>query len=211
MFFPKQTFIHIFENNLTIHRMEVNDKRRAFYNIALSLIKKKGFKAMTMRDLATEMQCDVANIYNYTKSKDTLLENLLFEISEKFHSGISAIETSGFSAIEKLKAIISLHIRLTVEYPNQVLLLVNEWRNLKEDSLKKFINFRNTYEKSLATILEQGVHNKEFDIENIEFTTNCVLSSLRWLYGWNHDNFNHVELERMMRAFIFGGLQLNKN
>lgn len=186
--------------------MEINDKRRVFYNIALTLIKKKGFKAMTMRDLAIEMQCDVANIYNYTKSKDALLEDLLFEISEKFHAGILAIETSGFSAIEKLKAIISLHIRLTIENPNQVLLLVNEWRSLKEDSLKKFIDFRVAYEKSLATILEQGVNNNEFSIENIEFTTNCVLSSLRWLYGWNHDNFNHIELERMMRAFIFGGI-----
>jgi TetR/AcrR family transcriptional regulator, cholesterol catabolism regulator len=188
--------------------MEVNEKRRVFYNIALTLIKKKGFKAMTMRDLATEMQCDVANIYNYTKSKDVLLEDLLFEISEKFHAGIFAIETSGFSAIEKLKAIISLHIRLTTEYPNQVLLLVNEWRNLKEDSLKKFIDFRVSYEKSLATILEQGVQSQELYIENIEFTTNCVLSSLRWLYGWDHSNFNHVELERMMRAFIFGGILL---
>jgi TetR/AcrR family transcriptional regulator, cholesterol catabolism regulator len=188
--------------------MGINEKRRVFYNVALTLIKKKGFKAMTMRDLATEMQCDVANIYNYTKSKDALLEDLLFEISEKFHAGILAIETSGFSATEKLKAIIALHIRLTIEYPNQVLLLVNEWRSLKEDSLKKFIDFRLAYEKSLATILEQGVQSQEFFIENIEFTTNCVLSSLRWLYGWDHSNFNHVELERMMRAFIFGGIVL---
>jgi TetR/AcrR family transcriptional regulator, cholesterol catabolism regulator len=188
--------------------MEVNEKRRVFYNIALTLIKKKGFKAMTMRDLATEMQCDVANIYNYTKSKDALLEDLLFEISEKFHAGILAIETSGFSAIEKLKAIIALHIRLTTEYPNQVLLLVNEWRNLKEDSLKKFIDFRVSYEKSLATTLEQGVQSQELYIENIEFTTNCVLSSLRWLYGWDHSNYNHIELERMMRAFVFGGILL---
>jgi QacR-like protein, C-terminal region len=60
----------------------------------------------------------------------------------------------------------------------------------------------------LATILEQGVQSQEFFIENIEFTTNCVLSSLRWLYGWDHSNFNHVELERMMRAFIFGGIVL---
>jgi len=71
--------------------MKETERRKRFFLIALQLINKKGYKAMTMRELATALDCDVSNIYNYIKSKHALLEQLLFEISNKFHHGISVL------------------------------------------------------------------------------------------------------------------------
>lgn len=189
--------------------MKETEKRKRFFQIALKLIAEKGFKAMTMRSLAKTMDCDVSNIYNYVKSKHALLEQLLFEISNKFHQGMIAIESSNYKPIEKLKAVIALHIRLTVENPYQVDLLVNEWRHLKPERQQDFVDLRNNYEQKLQAILAEGTDIGVFKIDNLDFTTNCILSSIRWLYGWynpSNPSINPMELERLMTEFVFNGV-----
>ena len=83
--------------------MKETERRKRFFRVALGLINRKGFKAMTMRMLAAELECDVSNIYNYVKSKHDILEQLLFEISGKFHEGIANITASNISPLDKLK------------------------------------------------------------------------------------------------------------
>lgn len=193
--------------------MKETERRKRFFRVALGLINDKGFKAMSMRMLAAELECDVSNIYNYVKSKQEILEQLLFEISGKFHEGITNISTSVDHPLDKLKAVISLHVQLTIEHPNQVVLLVDEWRNLRSNKqhkkLEEFITFRNTYEQKLQSIIAQGIKEGQLNDGNLEFMTNCVLSSIRWLYKWytpeKMEN-NPVELEQLMIDFILNGV-----
>lgn len=192
--------------------MKETDRRKRFFQTALKLINEKGFKAMTMRVLADELACDVSNIYNYVDSKRALLDQLLFEISGKFHDGMADIESSAYSPIEKIKAVIGMHVRLTVENPYQVTLLISEWRNLKKgepDREKEFLEFRSTYEKKFQSIIQEGIDTGEISEANTEFLTRSILSSIRWMYSWyTPDNpINPVELERLMTNFVLNGIQ----
>lgn len=193
--------------------MKETERRKRFFKVALKLINEKGFKAMSMRMLAKELACDPSNIYNYVKSKQEILEQLLFEISGKFHEGMAAIESSSDSPLDKLKAVIVLHVRLTIAYPNQVVLLVEEWRNLrsneKHKKLEEFIDFRKTYEQKLQSIVAQGVEEGQLEGTNLEFTTNCILSSIRWLYKWytpEKVENKPKELEQLMIDFVLNGV-----
>jgi len=115
-----------------------------------------------------------------------------------------------------LKAVIALHVRLTVEHPYQVTLLVNEWRNLwfkkekEREKFDEFISFRTNYEQKLTAIIAKGIEQGELSGENIEFTTNCVLSSIRWLYSWyspDKTDMSPIELERLMTNFVLNGIK----
>lgn len=197
--------------------MKETEKRKRFFRVALALIKKNGFKAMSMRMLAAELDCDVSNIYNYIKSKHALLEQLLFEISDKFHEGIATISTSEAAPLEKLKSVIALHVQLTIDNPNQVSLLVDEWRNLRseeqDNKLEAFIAFRSAYEQKLQAIISEGISAGQLSDGNLEFKTNCILSSIRWLYQWydpeKMDN-NPQELQAMMSDFILNGMRAGR-
>lgn len=200
--------------------MKETSRKKRFFQTALQLIHEKGFKAMTMRNLAEKLDCDVSNIYNYVQSKHALLAQLLFEISQKFHKGIASIEATNDSPRKKLEEIIALHVQLTVEHPYQVTLLVEEWRNLKSKKEKEqikfeeFITFRNNYEQKLTTIIADGIEQGELRGENLVFTTNCVLSSIRWLYSWyspTTTDLNQVELEQLMTNFIMNGVGVSKS
>ncbi|MCC5915168.1 MAG: TetR family transcriptional regulator [Balneolaceae bacterium] len=184
-------------------------RKKQFLDESLKMIHEKGYKATTMRDLAERMGFEVSNIYNFIDSKEALLESYLFMISEDFHDGIDHILESGYPPTEKLKALVSLNIRLTSTKPYQVGLLVNEWRNLKEPKLTKFIDRRNEYEEKVRLIISEGIESGEFRPFDMDIITHAVLSSVKWIYYWYTDHseeVNPVELERQLTEFVLGGV-----
>ncbi|MBT8384901.1 MAG: TetR family transcriptional regulator [Bacteroidia bacterium] len=192
--------------------MKELSKKEKFLKETLKLFYSKGFKATTMRDIAKKLNFEVANIYNYIDSKQALLEDALFDISYTFHHSIDNILESSYSPEEKLKLIISSHIKLTVEKPYEMALMVNEWRNLKPEKLKKIIERKKDYENKVAMVLQEGIEHGHFRKMNVVITTKSLLSSLRWLYDeypGSQTRFNPIEIEKQIIDFIFAGISKN--
>lgn len=191
--------------------MRDKSKKEIFLEESLKLFHQKGFKATTMRDIAEKMNFEVANIYNYIDSKSSLLENYLFEISEEFHLSIDNIIASSYNAESKLKLIISTHVQLTAKKPYVIALLVNEWRNLKQPQLEKFILKRKEYEKKVESIVQLGIKEQLFRNTHTDIITDMILSTLRWLYdkytSENGVKVNSVELEKEITDFILKGVK----
>ncbi len=189
--------------------MKAKTRKVKFFEESLILIHEKGYKATTMRDIADRMGFKVANVYNYIKKKEILLETYLFNISGEFHKGIAQISSSSYSPKEKLKAVVSLHVRLTAQKPYEIALLLNEWRHLKEPKLGEFIAERNEYEESVKAIVKEGMQQGELREMDIDIATHAVLSCVRWLYDKytkHSKNVNPVELEKQLTDFILRGI-----
>jgi len=184
-------------------------KRERFLETSLKLINEKGFKATTMRDIAQRLNCEVANIYNYVDSKQSLLETYLFGISNEFHAAIDTIIDSKVSSEEKIRLIIRIHIDLMVKKPYEIALLVNEWRNLKEPKLSTFLAERVVYENKVKSVLKEGIESKDFKPMDIEIATYTFLSTLRWLHDKNTElNLNNTpeQIEKQISEFVFSGI-----
>lgn len=205
----KCSFLIFFQFCNQISFMKNSTRQKEFQSAAIKMLSKKGYKAMTMRELAYEMDCEVSNLYNFVKSKQAILDRVLFEISNKFHEGIENIESSSYNALEQLKAIVAMHVQLTIAHPQQIQLLSNEWKHLEEKRKQEFMDLRESYEYKLKSILQKGLKEKSLAFSDIDFTMNCVLSSIRWIYDWYspEKNINPVEVEKNMIDFIFKGIQ----
>lgn len=193
--------------------MDKNPKKERFIKTATELLSEKGYKSMTMRELAHRLDCDKSNIYNYISSKQDLLDQLLFEIADKFHKGISDIESSSYSALEKLKAIIRLHVTMTFENPYKMNIHANEWRFLDEDRKTLFLKRRQQYEKKISVVVSEGISENIFKKGKPHFIRNCILSSLRWLYTWKIEdkkNINPIEVEKNITDFVLSGIILDQ-
>jgi len=190
--------------------MDKNPKRERFFKAATELLSEQGYKAMTMRELAQRLDCDKSNIYNYISSKQDLLDQLLFEIADKFHKGMKEIDSSSYSAVEKLREVIRLHVQMTFENPHKLNIHVNEWKFLEEDRKKIFIKRRKAYEKKILDIVDTGIHEGSFKSGNTEFLKNCILSSIRWLYTWKvleKKNQNPLEVQKNITEFVLDGIR----
>lgn len=189
--------------------MDKNPKRERFFKTATLLLSEQGYKAMTIRELAQRLDCDKSNIYNYISSKQDLLDQLLFEIADKFHIGMKEIENSSYSPIEKIKEVIRLHVKMTFENPHKLHIHVNEWRFLSDDRKKVFVKRKKAYEKKIIEIIEAGIQEGSFKPGNKEFLKNCILSSIRWLYTWkvSEKDQNPIEVQKNITEFILDGIR----
>lgn len=185
----------------------MNERHKIFRDKALGLILERGFRGMTMRDLATALDCDVANLYNYIPSKHAFLSGQLFEISARFHKGISEITASGLTVTDQIRQLIRLNIDLAVTYPLQIALLVNEWRNLHEADLQRFIKERTHYEEEVKKMVMVGIRNAEIRKMEPDTATHLLLASLRWLFVHTRENpaINRMRLEAEITAFVMHG------
>ncbi len=186
----------------------MSTKKEDFLQESLKLIHEKGFKATTMRDIAEQMNFDVSNSYNFIKSKQDILENFLFDMSNEFHQAFDNILDSSYSHDEKLKQIISAHIKIASTKPFEVALMVNEWRNLKEPRYSEYVLLRDSYEQKIAAFLQDGIKKKVFKDFDVDIAKNLIMASLRWFYDsytTDKTKINPIELERQIIAFLFTG------
>ncbi len=192
--------------------MKTTTKRDRFFAASLQLIHEKGFKATTMRDIAHKLNFEVANVYNYIDSKQSLLETYIFDLQDEFHDAIDAILDSTYSPKEKLRLTIASYIQITAKRPYEQALLVNEWRNLKEPRLQEFIERRKAYVNKVKTIIDSGVAKKEFRQLDVDISTQTILASLRWVYLRfieDKTSVNSVELEKQLCEFILTAIIKN--
>jgi AcrR family transcriptional regulator len=135
-----------------------------------------------MRDIAEKLNFDVANIYNYIDSKQSLLEIYLFNIQNEFHDSIDLMVHSTHKPQEKLRLFICSYLQITAKRPLEQALITNEWRNLKNPKLQEFIDRRKDYENKLKTIINEGVKKGQFRIIDVDITTHIIMSALRSQY-----------------------------
>lgn len=189
--------------------MKSSTKKERFFEESLKLIHEKGFKATTMRDIASKLNFEVANVYNYIDSKNALLETYLFGMQDEFHHSLDDILGSSYDAKEKMRLVISSYIQITARRPYEQALLVNEWRNLKALKLEVFIARRQEYENKIKIIFQEGVDKGQFENIDVEIATATILAALRWLYKKYIDStkkINSHEIEKQLTQLIFNGI-----
>lgn len=162
-----------------------------------------------MQDIAAAVGIKAASLYNHIGSKQELLKELLFNIANAFTSGMNDIEASTLSNIEKLEALIDLHVDLTITYRDSIALITGEWVHLEEPDLKNYLKLRTQYEAQFLNILSACKKSKHIDKNtNIELALYSILSSLHWLYSWYNKNkgVSKIELAKQLKVTLLKGV-----
>ncbi|WP_139920822.1 TetR/AcrR family transcriptional regulator [Hymenobacter sp. DG01] len=185
------------------------NKRQLILEEAAKLFKQKGFGGTSMRDLAGEVGIEAASMYNHIKSKDEILELICFRVSSTYISQLAEIEATDAPYVEKIKALISLHIRLMIEDGAAVSVANHDWKYLREPALTEFKDARKQYEKGFAALIEQGIAAGEFQPVNVSVALFTILSAVRWVELWYRPGreLSAEELEANIITMLLTGLE----
>lgn len=164
--------------------MKSLDRKTEIITIAAKLFKEKGYSAVTMRDIAQEMNIKAASLYNHIKSKQEILVLIIIEIAEEFTTAMSKIVNSEETSIQKLEKIIQLHIDITMRDSAALASLNADWMHLADTELLYFIKMREDYEENFRKIVKKGIADGEIKNLNSEVLIFSMLSSLRTLHLW---------------------------
>ena len=171
-------------NNGNIMKQKSETRKEEIVRTAEMLFKKKGYSAVTMRDIAQAMGIKAASLYNHIQSKQQILSDIIIQIGEQFTEGMyKIIAMEDATSIKKLERVIALHVQITMENPSKMATMNNDWMHL-EEKIDYYLQLRRNYEESFRQILKQGMEKGELKDINIEVILFSILSTLRSLYLW---------------------------
>jgi AcrR family transcriptional regulator len=174
-------FIVISKTNLQLLKFET--RKDEIIQTSAILFKKKGYSAVTMRDIAKAMGIKAASLYNHINSKQEILSDIIISLAEQFTEQMKIIKNSDESSIYKLKQIVALHVHITSKNQFGMASLNSDWMHL-EAELEYYLTLRKNYEKDFRNIIEKGIKENELVDANPEVMLFSMLSTLRSLYIW---------------------------
>jgi TetR/AcrR family transcriptional regulator, cholesterol catabolism regulator len=184
-------------------------KKDTIVAAAAALFREKGFAASSMRDLADKVGVEAASLYNHIKSKSEILQDICFNVANRFMTHLEKVETGNTSAIGKIETILRFHIHSMIHNYEEVYVSDREWKHLEDPYLSNFQTLRRTYRKRFAAIIEEGIKNKE--LKNIDAPTAVLimLHAVAGIESWHRSTqkIDADELEKNMVLIMVEGLK----
>lgn len=184
-------------------------KKEIIYDAAAQLFRDKGYQAASMRDLAKAVNLQASSLYSHIGSKEEILREICFVNAHRFVRGMDEVEAAGGTAIDKIRALIALHVNIATEDTTSVTVFNGEWKHLSEPFLRDFLKLRKNYEKRFRSIIAVGIRNGELKSVAVSTAFYTILTSIQWLHFWYdpHKNMDGEQLKRDLETILISGLQ----
>ena len=174
------------ENNRDVIRVKKEGKvltnLEKIFSATLRISNKKGFTAMSMRDLSNETGLSMGALYSYFTSKDEIL-SMLQEQQRAVTRQILADAIAGESRPGgKLRAAVRAHLFLSEVLQPWFYFSYMETKNLPAAEKKKAVESERFTEKLFTDILEQGRLRGEFGDIDCQLTASCLKAMLQDWY-----------------------------
>lgn len=187
--------------------MKQETRKEEIIRVAAKLFKEKGYSAVSMRDLATEMGIKAASLYNHIKSKQDILRAIIISLAEQFTAEMKLIQSSNVACSDKLNSIIELHVRISSQNSYGMACLNNDWMHL-EEQLDYYKKLRSDYENDFKAILKDGIESGEIVDAKPDVMMFSILTTLRSLYIWipKKEGLNLQELSNTLTQILIKGI-----
>lgn len=158
---------------------------QALVEAAAKAFEKKGYADATISDIAAEAGVSKPTVYQYVKSKQWLLENIVDQLMYPLRDGMVEIVGSDASSREKLNRYLRLQITSAVRYRTYYSVLMTDQHQLSPHAVRKYISWAREMDHIAAQLFEQcakdGVTRADLDIPTVVQLVNSMISSIgRW-------------------------------
>lgn len=152
--------------------------------VAQSKFRMKGYRAVSMRELADSVGIEAASFYNHFASKESILKEICFRMAGAFFNGIEHVLVGEKKSDKLLQKAICSHVKVITENTDASAVFFHDWRYLSEPYLSEFKKMRKDYENIFRKILKEGMLNGTFEKQDETFAVLHIFSSLNWIYEW---------------------------
>lgn len=180
--------------------------------IAQNKFREKGYRAVSMRELADHVGIEAASFYNHFDSKEGILKEICFRMAAEFFNGLElAIKDEKYYDKQLTKAIAS-HIKVITENTDASAVFFHDWRYLSEPYLSDFKEMRRKYEAIFRKIIREGMSKSIFEKQDETFSVLTIFSSLNWVYEWYDPKgkFTPQQIAENLSSLILDGMRKRK-
>ena len=184
----KEVFLrHQSEMQVKKEKTAVNNLEKIFKAV-FSIAYKKGFQAMTMRDLSRSTGMSLGSLYAYFPSKDKLLSIIQKQGWAILKGKLEQVKDRYSDPAEKLFGVIKAHIYLSELFRPWFYFTFMEARNIKPADFEE-VKAMEAYTQTILTdLLEEGEKAGIFNAGNHDLTASMIKSMQQewYLKRWKY-------------------------
>lgn len=178
---------------------------------ARNLFWQKGYNSVSMRDLASACGCQPANLYNYFKTKEAILFEVLLEEMEQIIHPISHLENEeDGDPVDQLRTIIAAHLKVTLSHRRSAKTLFDvALDSLSPANRKVIVSMRDTYDLIIRTVIRRGQQQGLFlscDEKLVGFMISSMITRTRIWFD-PKKGINIDDLADFIFRFTLSGIQ----
>ncbi len=161
---------------------EIVDRRRVqLKEAAYRLISRKGYGAVSIRDIAKEANMSTGLVHYYFKNKEDLLLNILSMMNQKLKSRTMRVLTKAESPVEKLRLFIDLAFSQINDEKEYYHVVIDFWSMAGRNERMRKANAKlfESYIDVCSLILREGVERGDFRDLDIDYMATLILSLIQ--------------------------------
>lgn len=173
------------------------ERREQILTIAGHLFSQQGYHATSMRELAKHLNLQGGSLYAHITSKEELLLEVVRQAAERF---LKVLEGLKGDPVAKLKGLVRGHLEVIAQELPRATVFFHEWKHLSPPLLEEAKALRRRYERGVQAVIQEGMEQGVFRVENLRLATLFVLSALNWTYQWYRPE-GPLSLEEVSEAY----------
>ncbi len=167
---------------------DTNSRRHEILEVAVRIIRQKGYKAARLEDVASELKISRPTIYHHLHSKEDILREICEQASTMLADIARSIAKTDLLPEEKLRRFIVAHSQFVMENRDRVAIFYQETPHLSKRSATRFRRKRQEFEDIVKGMIEEGIEKGAFRRTDATVVTYAILGMCNWSYQWYDAN-----------------------
>jgi AcrR family transcriptional regulator len=151
---------------------------------ALELFARRGYAAVSMRQIAAEVGVQAGALYLYTPDKQSLLVDIMVEHMEALLAAWQRWPKPAECPRSMFESFVCFHIRYHLARGTEVFIAYMELRNLEPENFERVEAMRRAYEGVLTGILSEGKRQGAFRVKDPKLATFALIAMLTGVNTW---------------------------
>jgi AcrR family transcriptional regulator len=159
-------------------------KKSEIVEAAAYLFSTKGYHATTVRDIAERAGMLSGSLYAHIDNKEALLREIVRQAAKQFMSAVQPIVDSDLPIAVKFSDAVKAHVGVVTNSLDGARIYLDEKATFSNEGRQEFLSLRRAYENLWTRLIEQGIQQSVFGIEDPHLARLLVLSALNGIHRW---------------------------
>lgn len=161
------------------------DRRQLILQEAAILFATHGYDRTSMRDVSEVCNISKSLLYHHFANKEDLYRHIVLASAGNLYDYVHERVPAEGTAAERVRAFMVA----TADFFDKhrwawIAATTAFWSDANSDLRRNRLEKRDTFERHLRSILQEGVDSGEFGPMDVPMTGRLILSSLNWMYKW---------------------------
>jgi len=187
-------------------------RRSEIIKVAARLFAEKGYRGVTLDELAEQIGITKPALYQYIHSKEEILQEICKACLVTNYESWKRVNWLGLSPRDKLKSFIHGVVEGAAEGRDMMTVLFGDSNALSPQVQTEVLTQRKAHDTELEALLKEGVAAGQFEIKDVKLAVFAILGACLWVYQWYRPNgrLSPTEVsEGIIRLLEEGYLQKN--